>query len=88
MVNLRKIHELYLLLKTALPPKEETYLIHEVTKIMESVSPENFEKAMKILYKDFNWNKNPGKIAEMFVEGLKKSGFFAYIHFINGRRHH
>jgi hypothetical protein len=82
-LTLREVHKLYFLLKPFLPEKEEEFLIHEVIKIMESISPEVFTKAMVILHgSKFNFKRNPGELALKFVEGLKESGLFAYVGFV------
>jgi hypothetical protein len=80
--NLREIHKLYFLLKDALPEKEEEYLVNEVIKIMEKIDPVNFKKVMYVLRGDRFDFKNPGKIAFMFVEGIKKVSFFSYVAFM------
>lgn len=83
-LTLREMHQLYLLLKPFLP-KEEKYLIHEIIKIMEKISPEAFIESMKILHgKNFDFNMNPGELVLKFVKGIKENNLFSYVNFVSG----
>jgi hypothetical protein len=82
-LTLREVHKLYLLLKPFLPEKEEDYLIYEVIKILEKITPDTMKAAMDIYYnKDFAFKETPTQIALMFSGVIKDSGLFAYIQFI------
>ena len=82
-LSLQEIHKLYLILKPYLPEKEEDYLIYEVIRIMEKITPQEFQESMLIMYgKKFNFKQNPGKLAVEFINGVKKHNLFSYIHFV------
>lgn len=82
------MHELYLALESSLPKKEEEFLINEMMKILERVSPVDFEKAYILL---IGHAPEEGSIREgiLFIKKLKEQNFFEYaavIRGINGSR--
>ena len=82
-LTLREIHEVYLLLEHAIPETEEEFLILEIAKMMERVSPNTFEKVMRVMYNKRKLvKKTSSEIAIMFIKGLKDCDFFSYVHFI------
>jgi hypothetical protein len=82
-LTLREIHQLYLTLKDCLPEKEEKYLVDEIIKILKKITPDELRKVMELYYKKrFNFDENPGKIANMFIRLVKESDLFSYVYFI------
>lgn len=87
-LNLRQIHELYLVVRHSLSENQEVYLIDELEGMFRRAEPGMIWKALEIMYKKPN-PKNGLEATAMFVEGIKSSEFFAYVEFINslnGRR--
>ena len=82
-LNLDEMWELYTLLKKGIPEKEETYLVHEVIKIIQGISTDNFKKSLSVMYGDIS-KTNSGEFALMFVKGIKQNGLFSFIEFIKG----
>lgn len=83
-LTLREIHSLYLLLKSSLPAKEESYLLDEIEKMIEGMeSGEVLIEAVGILYPKKKTN-NPLELLLLFTQGLKQNEFFAYVEFIHG----
>ena len=82
-LTLREIHSLYLILKDCLPAKEEDYLLDEIDKVLDAITPDALMKSMQILKRDFS-NKQGIEILNLFIAGLKENNFFEYVHFIKG----
>ena len=76
--------QVYLLLKSGLPQKDETYLISETFKILSGISTENFKESVRILYGKTPEVSTPADLGTLFIDGLKKSDFFSFTHFISG----
>jgi hypothetical protein len=85
-LTLREIHSLYLLLRSSLPQKQETYLIDEIDKMIGMMeSGETLIQAVEILYPKKKINKNNSiELLTLLVRGLKENEFFGYVEFING----
>lgn len=82
-LSIREIHQLHKTLKSGLPEKDEQYLLYETLKILKGISTEQFKDALRIMYgKDIS--TNPIDTAVLFIDGLKKSEFFAFHQFISG----
>lgn len=91
-LTLRKIHELYLLLKPFLPEQDEAFLIDQVEKIVQGISNEAFYGSLEILHpkKDFSQFSVFGLLS-LLIEGLRANDFFEYANFVkglNGKRTH
>lgn len=84
-LSIREIHKLYLTLKSGLPKKDEPYLLHEAIQVLQGISTEQFKDSLRILHGNkFDSPKNPIDVAVQFIDGLKKSQFFAYHQFLSG----
>jgi len=85
-LTLREIHSLYLILRHALPEKEETYLIDEIEKMVGRMnSGRTLVRAIEIMYPKLNFNhNNPLELLFLLIKGLKQNDFFEYVAFING----
>lgn len=90
-LTLREIHELYLLLRSCLPEKDETYLIDEIGRMISGMkNGETLIHAIEIMYPKKRLNKNnPMELLALFIHGLRQNDFFSYVQFVrdlNGRR--
>jgi hypothetical protein len=75
--------KLHNLIKNSLPKEDEKYLIHEVIKLMDTLSVSSFKDSLLLMYGEgFQINKNPAELALMFVQGLKRNNFFAFSKFV------
>lgn len=85
-LNLQEIHQLYLLLRSCLPQKEELYLLNEIEKMVGMMeSGETLIRAIEIMYPKKKIDLgNPLEILLLFIRGLKQNDFFEYAQFING----
>lgn len=81
-LTLRQVHELYLLLRHAIPSEEEKYLIDEIEAIVDKLDDKTFKKAIEIMYKKSYGN--PIELLLLFVAGLRESNFFEYVAFVRG----
>lgn len=84
--------QLHNTIKAGLPEKNETYLIHQVMKVIEGITTPDFENALSIMYdKNFMQKYETSDFAVMFVKGVKKNNVFAFSSFIkellNGNAH-
>jgi hypothetical protein len=87
-LTLRQVHELYLLLKHALPKQDKELLIDQVQYILQRAYPGTLDAAFKIMYGK-PLKVNPIQAAAFFIRGLNETKFFAYVDFLrnlNGRR--
>ena len=82
-LNLREIHQLYLLLKPCLPEKEEEFMIDEVDEILERVTPEILTDVLRVLKVNMK-NKQGIEVLTLLIKGLKHNSFFEYAHFVRG----
>jgi len=76
--------QVYLLLKSGLPQKDETYLISETMQILSGISTQNFKDALVVMYDGIPQITTPVDAGTLFVDGLKKSDFFSFKAFISG----
>lgn len=85
-MNLNQIHQLYLLLRSCLPQREEPYLIDEIEKMVGMMeSGETLVQAVELMYPKKKINReNPLELLLLFVKGLKQNEFFEYVQFVNG----
>lgn len=85
-MTLQKIHQLYLLLRSCLPHKEEEYLIDEIEKMVGMMeSGETLVQAVQLMYPKKKIDRNnPLELLLWFIRGLKENEFFEYASFING----
>lgn len=79
-------------IKAGLPEKDETYLIHQVMKVIEGITTPDFENALSIMYgKNFMQKYETSDFAVMFIKSIKKNNVFAFSSFIkellNGNAH-
>lgn len=81
-LTLREIHKLYLLLVHTLPKKEEEYLVDEIDRILDKISPSEFMESLSILYKQNLSKKNDIELFVLLIRGLRENKFFEYAHFI------
>lgn len=83
-LNLKEIHRLYLVLKHALPEKEEVLLIDQVDEMLNKISPSEFMESLSILYKQNPSKKNDIELFLFLIRGLRENNFFEYAHFVKG----
>ena len=85
MYSLRSIHKLYLILKHCLPEKEHELLLDELESMLDRAEPGTIVKSLEIMFPKKDLSKNShAELFDMFMQGLTKSNFFEYSHFING----
>lgn len=85
-LTLRQVHELYLLLKHALPEKEEKFLIDQVEYILGHSKSGTLMKSLAIMYPKIPKDIDAIQAATMFVAGLRECSFFDYTEFLRGLR--
>lgn len=76
--------QVYGLLKSGLPKKEEEYLLHEIIKIMEGISTDDFKSVLNILKREKDILETPLDAALLFTTGLRSNGFFSFVEFVQG----
>ena len=75
--------KLYKVIEPSLPDKDETYLFHEIQKIMENMTNSSFKDSLLFMYGEgFQINKIPAELAIMFIHGLKQNNFFSFASFV------
>lgn len=79
--------QVYRLLKSGLPKKEEEYLLHEIIRIMDGISTENFKEVLRLMSKKDVPN-NPLDAALLFARGLKLNEFFYFTRLVSGFAKH
>jgi hypothetical protein len=71
-------------LKTGIGKAQE-YLIDEILEMMDGISTEDFLSAILLLYPKIDLQKhNPVELATLFVAGLKRNEFFAFVDLTQG----
>lgn len=71
--------QLYKTIKPGLPEKDETYLIHQVMKVIEGITTPDFEKSLAIMYgKDYAEKYETSDFALIFIRSIKKNNLFAF----------
>lgn len=83
-LNLTEIHRLYLVLRHALPDKEEALLIDEIEKILQRAEPNTMMRCLEIMYSKKPNKSDPFNLLLLFIKGLQINDFFEYSNFING----
>lgn len=84
-LTLRQIHSLYLLLRHALPKKEEKYLIDQIQYILQHAEKGTVRASLNIMY-ELRSEPNPIQAITLFTKGLQENGFFDYVAFLKGLR--
>lgn len=86
-LSIKEVWKLHTILKPSLD--ENSYLIDEVSSILQKTSQADFLSSLQLMYKNYKVSKYPPvKVLSHFVSGLRKSQFFEFCSFIkviNGR---
>lgn len=77
------MNELYLLLEHALPNEEETYLLDELDKMIDTMQEGTIAKCLAVMYDPVPQASNM-RLFVLFVQGLRENLFFEYAHFVRG----
>lgn len=88
-LNLRQIHELYLVLQHALPKEDKELLVDETRYILQHARPGTLLSALKIMYRSLPRKLNGITASTLFMRGLQENNFFSYVDFLrslNARR--
>ena len=88
-LTLRQVHELYLVLKHALPREDRELLIDQTEYILTHARPGTMLTSLKIMYRTLPRKLNGFTSATLFMRGLKETEFFGYVEFLqqlNARR--
>jgi hypothetical protein len=76
--------ELYQVLKEGAENKEE-YLIDEIFEMLNKISKEDFLQSLLMMFPKIDFTKhNPVEMATLFISGLKKNEFFAFVDLVKG----
>lgn len=71
-----------MVLSHALPKQDEEYLIDEIDRMLDKLSPTDFMTGLNILYKQNLSKKNDIELFVLFIRGLRENSFFEYAHFV------
>lgn len=81
-LSLREVHSLYLLLRHALPEKDEELLIDQTQYIFKHMRPGTLLSSLKIMYKTLPKDLNGITASTLFMRGMKENKFFGYTDFL------
>lgn len=86
-LSIREMWMLYKTLESGLEKPKE-YLIDEILTMLEKISQEDFLQSLLILYPKIVFSKlSSVEMATLFIAGLKKNDFFAFVDVVQGMKH-
>lgn len=86
-LNLRQVHELYLLLKPYLSETANEFLVDEIEAVVSRMDREEvFMRSLEIMYGKTP-KGNPLELLLEFTRGIKANDFFTYVDFIRKLKH-